>query len=290
MKLWEILFAPSIIQKKLALLIRKTDAKLKSPVYKCLKRFDRFFFRGIEDIHPMSLLNYEEDEFLFLHVLSTVSLGFLFPKSKRILALKQFDESLKESAKRFLMRFYRNCVKRHLFVFGSEKRYLAKSASYSPKIRSLLRFFPDSQFIYMLRDPLYTMASTANLFMRLKKLFSIEMKTEEIIRQVFMVADKWYKYPLISCRRFIGKSIFVMTFNELTNNSSRAIELIYFQLRLKMSPEYKEFLTHADALAKSHKTKNKYTPEDFGLNKELIIERYSFIYHEYLSLVHHTLN
>jgi omega-hydroxy-beta-dihydromenaquinone-9 sulfotransferase len=290
MKLWEILFAPSIIQKKLALLIRKADVKLKSPIYECLKRFDRFFFSGIEDIHPISIFNYEEDDYIFMHVLSTLSFNFVFPKNKRIATLVNFDENLSERRKRFLMQFYCNCIRRHLFVFGDGRRYLAKGSTHTSKIRTFMQYFPGCRFIYMLRDPLYAMASTANLFISLKKLFSIEMKTEEIILQVFMLADIWYKYPLISCRHFIGKSIFVLPFNELTNNSARAVELIYFHLRLKMSPEYKKFLTHADALSKSHKTKKKYTPGDFGLNEEMIIEHYKFVYQEYLNLVHQTLN
>jgi hypothetical protein len=281
MKLWEILFAPSVIQKKFLLLVKKIDALINSPLYKSLKRFDRFFFRGIEDIHPISLFNYEEDDYLFTHVFTTLSVNFIFPDNKRILLLKQFDEKISERGKRFLMRYYLNCIKRHLFVFGGGKRYLAKSPTHSSKIRTLLRYFPESRFIYMLRDPYYTIASTVCLFRRMKNFFCVEMEIEAIIPQIIMLADTWYGYPLISCKPLLGKSIFVLPFNELTKNSIRAVELIYFYLGLELSNDYKKFLKHADALSKRHKTTNHYTPEEFGLNEQVISKRYHFIYEDY---------
>lgn len=290
MKLWEILFAPSIIQKKLALWIKKIDADRNSSLYKRIKRFDRHFFRGMEEIHPVSLFNYEEDDYLFLHVLTTLSINFIFPDNKRIVSLRQFDENISDRGKRFLMRYYRNCIKRHLFVFGDGRRYLAKSPTHSSKIKTLLQYFPGTQFIYMLRDPKYTIASTASLFRQIKKLFLVEMETEAIIQQIFRLADIWYNYPLISCKPLLGKSIYVMPFNELTNNPARAMQLIYFHLRLKLSPDYITFLIHAEDLSESHKSKNKYTPGDFGLNEQAIIDRYNFVYQEYITLVYQTLN
>jgi omega-hydroxy-beta-dihydromenaquinone-9 sulfotransferase len=281
MKLWEILFAPSIIQKKLALLIRKADVKLNNPLYKCLKRFDRFLLRGIEDIHPVSLFNYEEDEFLFLHVFSTAFLGFLFPKNKRILSFQQFDESLKESEKRWLMRYYRNCVKRHLFVFGPEKRYLAKSASYSPKIMSILQFFPESQFIYMLRDPLYTIASTASLFRRINELFHSEMRMDDIISRILSTADYWYSYPLVTCKSLLGKSVFIMPYHTLTSSGTKAIRQFYSQIGQDLSREFSNFLNQSETAMKGYQSKNIYTPEEFGLSEESIKKRYDFVYRKY---------
>jgi len=281
MKLWEILFAPSIIQKKLALSIKKIDAKLNSPLYKSLKRFDRYFFKNIKDIHPTSLFSYEEDEFLFLHVLSTASSGFLFPKNKRILSLEQFDVKLKDSEKQFLMRFYRNCVKRHLFVFGFEKRYLAKSASYSPKIMTLLQFFPGSQFIYMLRDPLYTIASTVSLFRKIKELFHSGMKMEDITDHILSLADDWYSYPLVTCKSLLGRSVFILPFNTLTNIVSKAIQQIYSRLGQDMSADFLNFLYQSEIQMKTYKSRNIYTPEEFGLKERSIKKRYDFVYRDY---------
>jgi omega-hydroxy-beta-dihydromenaquinone-9 sulfotransferase len=281
MKLWEILLAPSVIQKQLALKIYKIDTLLNRPLYKCISRFDRYFFRKMEEIHHISLFSYEEDEFLFLHVLSTVSCGFLFPKSKRILSLKQFDESLKEPAKRFLMRFYMNCVKRHLFVFGPEKRYLAKSASYSPKIMTLLKFFPGSQFVYMLRDPLYAIASTASLFRKINEIFNAGMDTENITNQVLSIADAWYRYPLETCKSLHGKSVFILPYSSLTTNPRKAVHNVYSQLGQNISPDFLKFLNWKEQALKRYISKNQYSPEEFGLMEQSIKERYDFVYRNY---------
>jgi hypothetical protein len=235
----------------------------------------------MEEIHPISLFNYEEDEFLFLHVLSTFSFGFLFPKSKRILSLKQFDESRNDSEKRFLMRYYRNCVKRHLYVFGPEERYLAKSASYTPKIMTLQKFFPGSQFIYMLRDPLYTIASTASLFRKIKELFHSEMEIATITGQILSLADQWYNYPLVTCKSLLGKSVFIMPFSNLTADPTKAVQHIYSKLGQDISPDFLKFLNWKEKAMKGYKSKNQYSHEEFGLTEQSIKERYDFVYRDY---------
>lgn len=277
-RLWEILLAPSIIQKKLLIFINKADRLFKRPLYKLVCCFDRYFFRKIEENHPLSLFNHEEDEFIFMHVLSTFSGGFLFPGSKRLIALREFDEKLSESRKRFLMLYYRNCIKRHLFVYGPEKRYLSKSSSNTPKIRTILQFFPGSRFIYLLRDPLYTISSMACLFRKIRDIFHSDIQLEHIIGQIYEIADQWYSYPLETCKELLGKSVFILPFDNLTEDAGKAIQHLYYTTGLNMSPQYLNFLNQSGTLVKGNKSKNKYTSEEFSLEPDVIRKRYDFVY------------
>jgi len=281
MKLWEILFAPSIIQKKLVLTIKKIDAIFHHKLYRALSLFDRYFFKKMEDIHPVSFFDFEEDEYLLIHILSTSSFIFMFPKNKRLVSLHLFDRNLTDRQKRFIMRFYRNCIKRHLYVFGESKRYLAKSPSYTQRIRTFQHFFPGCQFIYMLRNPANTLASTLNLYRRFRKIFHVEMDMEAIIDQTLSMADQYYQYPLVTCDQLVGKSVFIVKFNELTSDTIKTIQLIYNLLVQELPDKYRNFLNTSRELPGKHISKSKSTLEEFGLKKEFISERYNIVYQKY---------
>jgi len=281
MRLWEILLAPSIIQRKILLALKKIDVAINHPLFKAVSRFEKFLFQKVEDIHLISLFNFEEDDFLFWHVFSTPSFIFLFPKNKRIISLQNFDLNLSTGYKRFLMKFYRNCIKRHLYVFGDTKRYLAKCPSHTPRIMTLPDYFPGCQFIYMLRNPSDTIASTLNLFSRFKMIFHPKMNMDSIITGTLSLADLYYKYPLVICRELIGKSIFILPFKELTSNTIVAIKLIYLHLGLSLPDRFRKFLQVSDDLKGKHKAKRKHSLEEFGLTNSTINERYNYVFQEY---------
>ena len=109
-----------------ALVFDKSDKPLGHPLKKLIKRFDKFFFKPIENNHSISIFNNEEDDYLFLHKLGTISLAIIFPRYKKFESLKNFDVVLFKKKKDNLMNYYKNCIKKHLFVFGTYKIYIAK--------------------------------------------------------------------------------------------------------------------------------------------------------------------
>jgi omega-hydroxy-beta-dihydromenaquinone-9 sulfotransferase len=284
MKLWEILFAPSVIQKKFFLLVNRLDHRMNRVIYRIISRFDNFFFRKIENNHPISLFNREEDDYLFLHVFSTLSLTFLFPRSKNLIPLQQFDEKMTGRKKKFLMNYYHGCIQRHLYIAGSDKRYLAKSPSHTPRIRALTKRFPGCRFVYMLRDPLFCIASTICLFRQFRKIFISPIDDKEITATALSLADQWYAYPLKGCIDLRGYTMCILTFNEITGNAWFAIRKVYEDLGLEFTNDYEAILLDSARHIGSYKTKNSYTPEEFGLTAESIHKRYDYVYREFPGL------
>ena len=281
MKLWEILLAPSIIQKKLILFIKQTDNHLNNIIYKTIYTIDHHFFKQIDSIHPISLFNNEEDDYLFVHVFASLSISFIFPESDRILSLRKFDENLTKRQKHFLMSYYRSCIKRHLYVFGKEKRYLAKSPSHTPKIRTLMEYFPDCRFIYLLRNPLDAIASTITLFQKFKEIFFLTLSKNEIIDLTLDLADSWYQYPLVSNKPLLNKAVFIVPFYQLVTHPYDSICGLYKKMNLEMSDSYCESLRQIVLDSVNFKSRNRYLPEEFGLSRETIDKRYSFVYQIY---------
>src|ERR1700741_1425327 len=78
-RLWELLFAPSIIQKHFFHWLSWIDRRLGRPLYHVSFSWDRLFLSRIARLHKTGLTQPEEDELLLIYAFSSVFLTFLFP-------------------------------------------------------------------------------------------------------------------------------------------------------------------------------------------------------------------
>jgi omega-hydroxy-beta-dihydromenaquinone-9 sulfotransferase len=96
LKLGDLLFAPSVIQKKFVSQIMRLDKKLNGAIYNMASRIDRLIFQKLENHHPMRLLNMEEDHFMFFNTLTAPALWMLAPGVfKQNTVLKRYDDQNK---------------------------------------------------------------------------------------------------------------------------------------------------------------------------------------------------
>jgi omega-hydroxy-beta-dihydromenaquinone-9 sulfotransferase len=281
MKLWEIIFAPSVIQKKLAMGFYKIDKLINHLILKSFKRFDQYFFRPMKEKHPISLFNIEEDDYLFLHTFSTVSCALVLPQNKWFQSLKYFDETVPEKRKQTIMRYYKNCVKKHLYVFGPDKTYLAKSPSHTPKIKTLHQFFPGCHIIYMLRDPVETIVSTAHLLYTFKTIFHIKGEKPEMLLNALLLSDFWYYYPLVTCKDLHENTIVTQGFKQLTLFPKESIREIYNKLNISTNPDYDLFIENVKDKAAGFRLNKNYSVAEYGLDLKDLKEKYSFVYNHF---------
>ena len=164
MKFWEILFAPSIIQKKIYNTIGALDALCGSPLYWLIRALEKRSIRNLAKIHPISLFEAEEDGIILLHIFSSAFLGFVLPFLDDLWPYVLLDQEMGDAAQRGkIMAFYQRCVQNHLYVFGREKRFLSKNPLFSAMVGSLNETFPDAKFICMARTPFETVPSAVSL-------------------------------------------------------------------------------------------------------------------------------
>ena len=66
-------------------------------------------------------------------------------------------------ARRRLMRFYKECVRRQLYLNGPAGSHLSKNPTFSGRVESLIETFPDARIVVLMRDPRETIPSLLKL-------------------------------------------------------------------------------------------------------------------------------
>ena len=79
MRLWEMVLAPSITERKLLMALAAFDRRLGGLGHRVLHAFDERVFASGSKIHKVSLFQPEEDEMLLLPLFSSIFLLHLFP-------------------------------------------------------------------------------------------------------------------------------------------------------------------------------------------------------------------
>ena len=159
---WECLFAPSISERYLWLGVGRVDRLVGRPLGRMLGWLEARSLAWIEDVHPMSLDAPEEDYLVFLPVLHCFVLIVPFPEADWVWKMGTFDRDLDADEKRRVMRWYRRCLQKHLYVHGADKTLLSKNASFAGMAGSLVETFPDAHLVMCERDALHVIESQFN--------------------------------------------------------------------------------------------------------------------------------
>ena len=193
-KLWEIVFAPSIIQKYICVFISKTDNLIGAPIKKIIYYIETKVFRNFKSIHLIGLKYPEEDEAVLLWSLSSAYFNFFYPDSNYFDEYFEFDQKLSVKRKKKIMSFYLKYVKRHNYVFNkdSSKRFLSKNPLFMPKLKSLKETFPDAKIISINRCPGETFPSTVRLNKNLYSFFTSIKTPERLNEKTHEFLIKWH--------------------------------------------------------------------------------------------------
>ncbi len=259
-KLWEIIFAPSIIQKYFFRAILFIDKSIGHPLYACSKLLDRLLFKKLRGIHDMSLSKPEEDELLFIYKLSTVLFVYVFPGLHYLDNLLEFDEKIQPQTRYKLMRFYKRCLQRHNFVFNrnDNKYLLSKNPAFVSRIRSLHDTFPDSHLIYTYRSPLKTIPATISLnrhlysiFASIDEAFPMASSTKDMLTRWYIMSNKALK------EKYQGKQL-VLDYAHITEQLSNTLTEIYQCLGIETTKKLQLTFALAEEKSRLFKSNNHY--------------------------------
>ncbi len=276
LKLWEIQFAPSITQKKFFRFIGRLDRKRGSPWYRRVLAWEDRVFEEAHKMHPISLFAPEEDEIILAHIFSSAFLSFMFP-FEEMRRFVHFDTALSEKKRRRIMRFYKNCVKRHLYVFGKDKIFVSKNPAFSAKIHSLYDTFADARIIYMVRTPFEAVPSAISwMSTNFKTFHTIENRyeTERIIDWI----SHWYTEPVEILSRYPKDIWTIETYNELVTDAAGFMTRVCERLGYPVSENFRAILDAENRRAKSYQSRHRYNLADMGLNAEKILSTYAPVF------------
>ena len=173
---WEIIFAPSVTWRLAAISLFHIDqCYLYGLHYNLICAVEHYFFSRMT-VHQVGLQQFEEDEWLMVHVFFSQLIMLFFPLGGSVLyPLVLFDtadsENLPEDIRTQIFIYYKQCVQRHLYAHNlisrgkmnsitkKPKFFLSKNPPFTMRLELLYRTFPDCRVACLLRDPIQSIPS-----------------------------------------------------------------------------------------------------------------------------------
>lgn len=260
------LLLPSLLQKKTVRLVAWMDTNLFGRrLERRLNAWEERKFGPTQHIHKMGLTIPEEDDLMYF---SSCASGFWATKLPYMDSLDFFHIDQRSAAdRRRMMKFYRNVVRRQLYINGDNKIHLSKNPTYCGRVGSLIEAFPDARFVVLYRNPYETIPS-------LLKLLSVswkqqgnesEERIQNSIRAMINLSYESYLHPLEVLNNHPETRHAIIDYRELISSPKQTITQVYDDLGLDLPEPYREFLTKEEENAKTHKTKHTYSLAEYGL-------------------------
>ena len=274
LRLWELLLAPSVTERKFWLGMGVLDRVLGSPFSRLGRWGERMGLSWLDVIHEVSLNDPEEDYFLLLPVFACFLLVVPFPYHEAIWTLARFDE-LPEAERAPVMRFYRAALQRHLHVVGPEKQLLSKNPSFTPFIRSLLETFPDCRILCCVRNPLEVVPSLLSSVGTGAKVFGYDV-AEPGVRDRFVDMLAFFaSHSVTNLDQLPESRQAFVPLKDIKGDMEGFVLELYRRFGWEAGREFKERLGEDSQRSKEYKSRHTYSLEDYGLTPDEIRERFS---------------
>jgi omega-hydroxy-beta-dihydromenaquinone-9 sulfotransferase len=267
--LYELYF-PSLIQKLAIRAVSRFDAtKLRGLLAGQIRAWEEWRYGRMRHMHDMGLTQPEEDDIALYWSMAS---GFWITKMPYMGELDfYYMNEWPEKKRRRYNDFYRECIRRQLYLNGPHMIHLAKNPMYSGRVASLIEAFPDAKIIVNIRNPNETIPSLLKLMRASwKQLGWEEARQANCLRVLANQSWHTYRHPIevLDSRPEIRGTI--VDYRDLTSDPAATIERVYRDLELPMSDGYRETLAGESKREKAHATSHSYSLEEFGLEAEAI--------------------
>ncbi len=270
--LYECYF-PSLLQKKAIRAGIALDARVLGGLLgRLVRRFEDWRYGSFRHVHAMGLTIPEEDDIALYYSMAS---GFWITKLPYMGDLDFYRMNDWPAAKRRRYNdFYREVVRRQLYLNGPEKTHLAKNPLWAGRVASLVEAFPDARFVVNVRDPRETIPSLLKLLRSSWKQLGWDEARQR--RSLAVLVDQsWhsYEHPLEALDHHPEVKGAVVDYRELTADPAAAIERVYADLGLPMTDAYRARLASQGRRERKQGSRHTYSLEEFGLEGDAIRER-----------------
>jgi hypothetical protein len=277
---WEMFF-PSLLQKKIIRVLGWIDENWLGRFFnKRLHAWDDKTFGPYRHMHNMSLWNSEEDQFVMRAAFVTQQWSLDVPMMD-VIDIFHVDQMPTRKRRRW-MHHYRECVKRQLLLNGGNKTHLSKNPVMSGWVQAIIETFPDARIAVMMRDPAQCIPSVLKLveltwkgkgWSREDYGHSLEILTD--------ISFDSFHNPLQVLSNNPATPQAVIDYRAITGEPRETIHNVYAALDIPLSTEFDQFLKTQEEKERSHKTKFKYSIDDFDVSLERIERELSVFYDKY---------
>lgn len=272
---------PAVSFYKLFAVVGTLDQKLGNPGARLLERLSRRGFKGWAKIHKTGPNEAESDEMLFVYAMLSPLLALLFPHLDE-LPEAGFVDRLPAADRRKLMRYYRDCLQRHLYAAGAGKVLLQKVALIAGRLQTIFEAIPDMRIVYLVRHPYEAIPSLISMFrVPWRSLAPEAYNDPQAMAGVAAMIFEYYRSILRFKRELPPGQFFEIRYRDLVADPLGCIENLYSRLGLAMSDEFREVLTAEAAKARSYQSRHRYSLEEYGLSKEQVYQELREVFEEY---------
>ena len=280
-RLWELLLAPSIVQRAFYRTLGRLDRALGGHVKRRVRAAFLRVSKDMQQYHRLDLWEAEEDDLSLMPYIASAFLLFPYPHFDLIRPLIRFDDELPEAARRTIMARYKGLVQRHLYVYGRDKRFLSKNPFMSSKVESIRQEFPDARVICNVRTPHEAIPSMLSLFRYMVGFFKSPTNTPEFVENNLEIADYFYAHPMERLPLAPDDRHAFVRYPDLTRNLKATVEALYERLGYEVAPDFREYLVALDAQSRQYRSKHTYSLEEFGLCAEDVAKRYAAVFEQF---------
>ncbi|HSK66317.1 MAG TPA: sulfotransferase, partial [Anaerolineales bacterium] len=206
--------------------------------------------------------------------------SFLFPFMDELPNYQHFDEALSPGHKRRIMTFYKSMLQRHMYATG-KKYFVAKNPAFSPKIETLLEFFPDARIIYLARNPLDMLPSTISWINYARRVFTEPEEKYLYLDEILDFTQHWYRYPLQYIDSHPSPRHLILNYDDLIQRPELVIRSFYEQFGYPDKPGLDIIVDEAVKETLTFKTDHVYSYQEMGFSRKQIVETYADIFERF---------
>lgn len=271
---WEVLLAPSILQKKFLYGLGRLDAKAGGFLRKGFQWAEKKWLSAFSETHPGSLLDPEEDYFYLGPVLACTGWMLAFPAWDGFRAFLPGCAEVSDSKRRGALHFYRICLQKQLYVHGARKTLLSKNASFSSWLDLLPDYFPNAKYIICMRSPLEAVPSMLSTSDQAMKGFFAEQKKTEMHGQLLQAMRAHYQVLDQHIPQWPDEKVFVVGNREMKESLPAVMKALDEKLHIGYGTSFTRKLEAIGQNARSYQSRHHYSLEDYNLNPEELSAHY----------------
>lgn len=274
---WECLFGLSVTTRYIGRGMARLHRMLGSPFAKLGDKLGSTLFKRMEDIHPIRLNEPEEDFLALLPVMACFLIVVPLPAARWLWSFARFDTDLSHREQSAFLRYYRHAVQKHLYVFGRDRRFLSKNASFAGMVGGLLEEFPDAKIIATVRDPLSVVPSQLSSLRPALELCGYPEVPARFRDDLVALLAFYFLNLKAKAVNYPGRIAFIDN-NALRHEPEASILGALAELGLAAAPELVEAIRTLPDGPGAKASRHKYTLEEFGLSEATVRSRLAAVY------------
>ena len=268
--LWEMLF-PAITARRLLGGLVDRFAPF-SPARYHSSAAHETSLRDVEADDAMTFLHFVDGGFLWSYFLAWQD-EWGSEQARRYFELD--DEP--EAAQRRTFRFLERCWQRNLYA-KRKRRIIAKASTFTLRVRTLLRRYPDCRLVYLVRDPVETIPSGMSLITGvLERAYDMSRWTAPALRARYL--ENLYQ---ASCHLFRSfhqvwqsglipeRNLRIVSYPRMMGDLAGTMTGLCEFLEVQPAASFWERVREQAARQRRHASEHHYSPEQFGLTAERI--------------------